>query len=81
MGQYWSGFGGLDTDAFVAARVSVDSEAAEGFVCLLVFLEQGLSAAEAVDERGQAAFAVCVGEEVERLETLDRRCGVRSKIV
>jgi hypothetical protein len=70
MGQYWRGFGRLDTDAFVAARVSVDPKAAEGFVCLLVFLEQCLSAAEAINERGQAAFAVCVGEKVERLETL-----------
>jgi hypothetical protein len=70
MSQDRSGFGGLDTDAFVAARVGVDSKAAEDFVCLLVFFEQCLGAAEAIDERGQAAFAVCVGEEVECLETL-----------
>lgn len=62
----------LYADTFVAACMSIYPSATENFVCFHVLIVKSISATEPVDERRQSAFAVCMGEKVECLETLDR---------
>lgn len=62
----------LNVNAFVAACVCEDFGAAERVVCVRVDVVEMCGGCEAVYKRGQASLAVCVGQEVEGLESL---CG------
>jgi len=72
MAQDREGLSRLYADTFIAARVSIHSSVTEVLVCLRILLIQRISAAEAIDERRKSAFAICVGEKVECLESLGK---------
>lgn len=63
----------LNVNAFVTACVCEDFGAAERVVCVRVDFVEMCGGCEAVYKRGQASLAVCVGQEVEGLESLCRR--------
>jgi hypothetical protein len=62
----------LYADTFVAARMSKDPDATEVLVCPEIFSPQRISSAEAIDERRQSTFTVCMGKKMKCLKTLGR---------